>query len=294
MLQPNEIYLNGNNSTVQIASAHEMSKVMVYEHPLFGKVRMYVENGKSWFCATDIATSLGYSNPRDAIVRHCKSHGVVNHDVIDSMGRTQQMKFISEGNIYRLTAKSQMPRADEFENWIFDEIVPSVVNTGSYSVQPQTPQTYLEVLKALVSSEEEKQRLELEVQKKEQEKQSIIEETKPAVVFTECVTSSSTNILIGDLAKLITQNGYKIGEIRLYEWMVENKYLIRKQRYSKSKNKYVNDYMPTQRAAEMGLFFVKEKPIVSGGSPIFIKHTCYVTGKGQVYFLNKFKSLMAA
>lgn len=76
--------------------------------------------------------------------------------------------------------------------------------------------------------------------------------------------------------------------------MVENKFLIRRQRYSKSKNKYVNDYMPTQRAAEMGLFFVKERPIVSGGSPIFIKHTCYVTGKGQVYFLNKFKSLMAA
>lgn len=280
----NENYSNSNSVAVLSTSAHETSKVMVYEHPLFGKVRMYVENGKSWFCATDIATSLGYSNPRDAIVRHCKSHGVVNHDVIDSMGRIQQMKFISEGNIYRLTAKSQMPRADEFENWIFDEIVPSVVNTGSYSVQPQTPQTYLEALKALVSSEEEKQRLELEVQKKEQEKQSIIEETKPAVVFTECVTSSSTNILIGDLAKLITQNGYKIGEIRLYEWMVENKYLIRKQRYSKSKNKYVNDYMPTQRAAEMGLFFVKEKPIVSGGSPIFIKHTCYVTGKGQVYF----------
>ena len=290
----NENYSNSNSVAVLSTSAHETSKVMVYEHPLFGKVRMYVENGKSWFCATDIATSLGYSNPRDAIVRHCKSHGVVNHDVIDSMERIQQMKFISEGNIYRLTAKSQMPRADEFENWIFDEIVPSVVNTGSYSVQPQTPQTYLEALKALVSSEEEKQRLELEVQKKEQEKQSIIEETKPAVVFTECVTSSSTNILIGDLAKLITQNGYKIGEIRLYEWMVENKFLIRKQRYSKSKNKYVNDYMPTQRAAEMGLFFVKEKPIMSGGSPIFIKHTCYVTGKGQVYFLNKFKSLMAA
>lgn len=128
MLQPNEIYLNGNNSTVQIASAHETSEVMVYEHPLFGKVRMFVENGKSWFCVTDIATSLQYANPRKAIIDHCKSQGVTLRDTPTNSG-IQQMKFISEGNIYRLTAKSQMPRADEFENWIFDEIVPSVVNT---------------------------------------------------------------------------------------------------------------------------------------------------------------------
>lgn len=127
----NENYSNSNSVAVLSTSTHETSKVEVYEHPLFGKIRMFVQNGKTWFCGTDIATSLGYSNTRDAIVRHCKSHGVVNHDVIDSMGRTQQMKFISEGNVYRLTAKSQMPRADEFENWIFDEIVPSVVNTAA-------------------------------------------------------------------------------------------------------------------------------------------------------------------
>ena len=169
MLQPNEIYLNGNNSTVQIASAHETSKVMVYEHPLFGKVRMYVENGKSWFCATDIATSLGYSNPRDAIVRHCKSHGVVNHDVIDSMGRTQQMKFISEGNIYRLSAKSQMPKADEFESWIFDDVVPSVINTGSYSLQPQLPNfnNPAEAARAWADQYEKNQTLALEVQQQQ-------------------------------------------------------------------------------------------------------------------------------
>lgn len=168
MLQPNEIYLNGNNSTVQIASAHETSKVMVYEHP--GKVRMYVENGKSWFCATDIATSLGYSNPRDAIVRHCKSHGVVNHDVIDSMGRTQQMKFISEGNIYRLSAKSQMPKADEFESWIFDDVVPSVINTGSYSLQPQLPNfnNPAEAARAWADQYEKNQTLALEVQQQQE------------------------------------------------------------------------------------------------------------------------------
>ena len=145
----------------------------------------------------------------------------------------------------------------------------------------------------VLQAEEEKERLALEVQKKEEEKQAIIEETKPAVVFTECVKNASTNILIRDLAKLITQNGYTIGEYRLYDWLVENKYLIRHKRWSRSKNKYLFDYTPTQRAAEMKLFFVTENAIMQGGSPTFIKHTCCVTGKGQVYFLNKFKSLAA-
>ena len=186
----------------------------------------------------------------------------------------------------------------DFYLWCNDRIK-ELLQYGMTATQPtleqmiNNPDLVISLATQLKSEREEKQRLALEVQKKEQEKQTIIEEAKPAVVFTECVTSSSTNILIGDLAKLITQNGYKIGEIRLYEWMVENKF-IRRQRYSRSKNKYINDYMPTQRAAEMGLFFVKERPIVSGENPIFIKHTCYVTGKGQVYFLNKFKSLMAA
>ena len=145
----------------------------------------------------------------------------------------------------------------------------------------------------VLQAEEEKERLALEVQKKEEEKQAIIEETKPAVVFTECVKNASTNILIRDLAKLITQNGYTIGEYRLYDWLVENKYLIRHKRWSRSKNKYLFDYTPTQRAAEMKLFFVTENAIMQGGNPTFIKHTCCVTGKGLVYFLNKFKSLAA-
>lgn len=145
-----------------------------------------------------------------------------------------------------------------------------------------------QILQKRLEASEEK------IKKLEVEKQAIIEETKPAVVFKECVTGSVTNILVGELAKFITQNGYKIGEIRLYDWLVENKYLIRKKRYSKSKDRYENDYMPTQRAAEMELFFVRERTILSGESPIFIKHTCYITGKGQVYFLNKFKELSKA
>lgn len=128
-----------------------------------------------------------------------------------------------------------------FAIWCNDRIK-ELLQYGMTATQPtleqmiNNPDLVISLATQLKSEREEKQRLALEVQKKEQEKQSIIEETKPAVVFKECFTSSSTNILIGDLAKLITQNGYKIGEIRLYEWMVENKFLIRRQRYSRSKN----------------------------------------------------------
>lgn len=145
-----------------------------------------------------------------------------------------------------------------------------------------------QILQKRLEASEEK------IKELEAEKQSIIEETKPAVVFTECVKNSPTNILVRDLAKLITQNGFKIGEYRLYDWLVEKKYLIRHKRWSKSKGKYDNDYTPTQKAAEMFLFFVTENAIMQGGTLSFIKHTCYVTGKGQVYFLNKFKELSKA
>ena len=169
MRQLNENYSNSNSVAVLSTSAHETSEIMVYEHPLFGKVRMFVENGKSWFCATDIATSLQYANPRKAIIDHCKSQGVTIRDTPTNSG-IQQMKFISEGNIYRLTAKSQMPKADEFESWIFDDVVPSVINTGSYSLQPQLPNfnNPAEAARAWADQYEKNQTLALEVQQQQE------------------------------------------------------------------------------------------------------------------------------
>lgn len=260
-------FITSNNQLRTIVV--ETSKVKVYEHPLFGKVRMFIQNGKTWFCGTDIATSLGYSNPRDAIVRHCKSHGVVNHDVIDSMGRTQQMKFISEGNVYRLTAKSQMPRADEFENWIFDEIVPSVVNTGSYSVQPQTPQTYLEALKALVSSEEEKQRLAQEKKQLEQQNAKL----QPKADFADAAFATDDKVDIGMSAKILKLG---FGRNTLFD------------KLRKAGIFFANRNEPKQRFIDAGYFEMKEKFIERNNHPGFVVTKVLVTQKGLAYINHLF------
>lgn len=265
----NENYSNSNSVAVLSTSTHETSKVKVYEHPLFGKVRMFIQNGKTWFCGTDIATSLGYSNPRDAIVRHCKSHGVVNHDVIDSMGRTQQMKFISEGNVYRLTAKSQMPKADDFESWIFDEIVPSVVNTGSYSVQPQTPQTYLEALKALVSSEEEKQRLAQEKKQLEEKNAKL----QPKADFADAAFATDDKVDIGMSAKILKLG---FGRNTLFD------------KLRKAGVFFANRNEPKQRFIDAGYFEMKEKFIERNNHPGFVVTKVLVTQKGLAYLNHLF------
>lgn len=259
-------FITSNNQLRTIVV--ETSKVKAYEHPLFGKVRMFVKDGKTWFCGTDIATSLGYSNTRDAIVRHCKSQGVVIHDTPTNSG-VQQMKFISEGNVYRLTAKSQMPRADEFENWIFDEIVPSVVNTGSYSVQPQTPQTYLEALKALVSSEEEKQRLAQEKKQLEQQNAKL----QPKAAFADAAFATDDKVDIGMSAKILKLG---FGRNTLFE------------KLRKAGVFFANRNEPKQRFIDAGYFEMKEKFIERTNHPGFVVTKVLVTQKGLAYLNHLF------
>lgn len=146
----------------------------------------------------------------------------------------------------------------------------------AYISRFQLPQSYSEALRLAADQAEE-----IEKQNR------LIEEQKPKVVFADAVTGSNTNILMRDLAKLICQNGIDIGEVRLYDWMVDNGFLIRNSRWSRKKQSYQYDYMPTQRAADLRVFFVSEQ-VISVGSSSFVKHTVRVTTKGQVYFMNKF------
>ena len=188
-------------NSVNTSNVNHTSEIKAYNHPLFGNVRMFVENGKPWFCATDIASSLGYSNPRDAIARHCKPMGVVIHDTPTNSG-VQQMKFINEGNIYRLTAKSQLPKAEEFESWIFDDLVPTVINTGNYSLQ--VPQSFSEALMLAAQ-----QQMHIEEQQKElvlkdeviADKDAQIIELEKESEYTRVILQSKSTVLVTQIAQ---------------------------------------------------------------------------------------------
>ena len=112
-----------------------MNELQIFENKNFGKLGIWVENGKEYFPATEVAVILGYKDPYKAINTHCREDGWVIRPVIDRLGRTQQKKFIDEGNLYRLIVRSDLPEVEPFERWVFDEVIPSIRKTGNYSIQ---------------------------------------------------------------------------------------------------------------------------------------------------------------
>ena len=114
-----------------------MNELKIFEHPKFGRIRTIVEDGKTLFCGLDAANALGYKDTTNAIKRHCR--GVAKRHLTDNLGRIQETNFISEGDLCRLAAKSELPGANEFESWIFDEVIPAILRTGTYSVSPARP-----------------------------------------------------------------------------------------------------------------------------------------------------------
>lgn len=123
-----------------------MSELKIFDNEQFGSLQVLDRDGKVFFPATDVALKLGYSNPRDAIKRHVKEHGVVFHDVIDTLGRKQEKKYISEGNLYRLISNSKLETSQQFEEWVFDDVLPTLRKTGSYQVKPLTTQEQIQLI----------------------------------------------------------------------------------------------------------------------------------------------------
>lgn len=253
-----------------------MNELQIFNNPKFGQIRLYTEpDGSTTFCGVDAAVALGYSNTRDAVNRHCKSDGVVFHDVVDSMGRSQKTKFVTEGNLYRLIAGSELPGADEFEHWIFDEVLPSIRKHGGYLTPDKIeeilsdPDTIIRIATDLKAERAKNAQLEAKV-----------EQDKPKVLFADAVATADTSILIGELAKLLKQNGVDTGQNRLFTWLRDNGYLIRRSG--------VDYNMPTQKSMELGLLEIKERTIADPNGCVRITKTTKVTGKGQQYFIEKF------
>lgn len=146
------------------------NEIQLFTNEVFGSVRATVINGDVWMVGKDVATALGYSNSKQAIIDHCREDGVVISDLIDSLGRTQQAKYINERNVIRLIMRSHLPQAEEFQDWVEDEIIPSVLKNGSYSIKQDSYliEDPIERAKAWIQEQEEKRALEL-VNKEQQE-----------------------------------------------------------------------------------------------------------------------------
>ena len=241
-----------------------MNKVKIFNSEEFGDVRTVTINGDPWFVGKDVAAALGFTNPRDAISTHVfdEDKGV---ESIDTLGGKQKMTVINESGLYALVFGSRLKSAQRFKHWVTSEVLPAIRKTGSY----QAPQGK-ELLALAV----------LEAQKTIEEQSKAIERMKPKVIFANAVETSHTSILIGDLAKLLKQNGVETGPKRLFDWMREKGYLI--------KRKGSDWNMPTQKAMNMKLFEVKESTVNNPDGSVRINRTTKVTGRGQTYFVNKF------
>lgn len=249
-----------------------MNELQIFNSPEFGDIRTVEIDWKPYFVGSDIAKALGYAIPHKAVQTHCK--GVLKWNIPTSSGN-QDVLVIPEGDIYRLIIRSKLSSAERFERWVFDEVLPAIHHNGGYIMGQENLSDSELMAKAILVAQKT---IEHKNQIIEQQKAKI-EADKPKTIFADAVSTSHTSILIGDLAKLICQNGVQTGQKRLFQWMRENGYLMKT---GASYN------MPMQRYIEQGLFEVKESSVQNPDGSVRVTRTTKVTGKGQLYFINKF------
>lgn len=231
------------------------------------------EDGRPLFCGRDVAIALGYTNASKAIRDHCKG-GPFRYP-LETAGGTQQTRFITEGDLYRLVFNSKLPTAEKFEAWVVDDVLPSIRKRGGYLTPEATEKALTDpdfIIQLATSLKEERaKRATLEAEK---------EANKPKVLFADAVATSHTSILVGQLAKILNNNGMKVGQNRLFKDLRARGYLSR--RHGCDWN------MPTQKSRDLDLFEIKESAHSQPDGTVRITKTAKVTGKGQLYFINRY------
>ncbi|UTQ80126.1 antirepressor [Bacillus phage vB_BceS_LY4] len=249
-----------------------MNELKNFSHNMFGNLEILIKEGKEYFPATDVATALGYKRPQDAVRQHCKEDGSVNHRVADSLGRMQEKKYINEPNLYRLIVKSKLPQAEQFEKWVFEEVLPSIRKHGAYMTDQVLEQAVTNpdfAIGLLTKLKEEKEKLAAAQQQ--------IVQQQPLVTFAEACMQSNESLKVSEVAKLAAKHGIKIGQRQLFAKLREWNLMFKR------------STEPTQTAVEKGYFEiaqgVKQKP---NGEP-FTWTTTYVTPTGQAYIIDRLK-----
>lgn len=233
---------------------------------------LFDSKGEVFFVGNDVAKLLGYSNYRNAVINHVDTEDKQRTQIEDA-GQSREMTIINESGLYSLILSSKLPTAKQFKRWVTSEVLPNIRKHGTHMTSETIekvladPDTIIQIATQL--KEERAKRMQAEV---------VIEQQKPKVLFAQAVETSETSILVGQLAKLLTQNGVNIGQNRLFSWLRENGYLGKR-------GAHYNE--PTQYAVERGWFEVVERTVPKPDGSVIVSRTTKVTGKGQIYFINK-------
>lgn len=248
-----------------------MKDLRVFTNDEFGAIRTVQMNDETYFVGKDVAEALGYERGAKAIQDHVSEEDKDVVPIQDSIGRMQNTPVINESGLYSLIFGSKLESAKRFKHWVTSEVLPSIRKHGMYAVDEllENPDIAIKAFTALKEEREKNRVLQLENAR-----------MKPKEIFADAVSVSNTYILIGELAKIIKQNGVNIGQNRLFTWMRDKGYLISR--------KGIDYNMPTQKSMDLKLFEIKERAINNPDGSVRITKTVLVTGKGQQYFINKF------
>lgn len=252
-----------------------MQSIQVFNNPAFGNIRVAGTEENPQFCLTDVCKALGLS--AKGVNQRLGDEVISNYPITDKLGREQQALFVNEDGLYDVILDSRKTEARQFRKWITSEVLPTIRKHGAYMTDDalqkaiQNPDFLIQLATELKNEKQKR----LVAEKK-------IQETRPQVIFADAVTASSDSILVGELAKFIKQNGVDTGQRRLFKWLRANGYLCKKT------GECFNE--PTQYSMELGLFEIKKTVIQKPDGSAIINKTVKVTGKGQVYFVNKFLS----
>ncbi len=278
-----------------------MNELQIFESQDFGEIRTVSISGEPWFVGRDVAEALGYKNSKDALNTHVDTEDrqllqrsdfatLENHipksafpvNFVNGEIPNRGLTIINESGVYALVFGSKLESAKAFKRWITHDVIPAIRKTGGYIAGEERMSDDELLSQALLVAQRKLEARTAELNAAHDalnEANAALDEAQPKVIFADAVAAAQSSILIGDLAKLLRQNGVQIGQKRLFEWLRNNGYLMK---YGESYN------MPTQKSMERKLFEIKVGTYINPDGSVRVTKTTKVSGKGQQYFINLF------